>query len=308
MSAAATSTPTRDWLLPMPSEIGIQDDSFSADLIRQFDMRRSRLREHSTAGDQERRLPSGESRPNAGTVPPSNTSNTTTSNSSSSSSRRDSSRGNTNNSHPYGQERERGVRDDGRRRSAGDLLRRSSAYLRAKIEALRGTSRSHDNLRPPSSASLPPPSRLVVNTTIAIPLVHTPSPSHQHHHRGLSPAAQAIQPPIITHYPPRPLQYAPVEPLSDADIPSKSIRHRISLPVLRRHHHTQHQNSSSSSASSSNNNNNNNNNQNRRRQSDGGVQHRARKSPSTFFEGRHKKRAPVPPMPSSAPATVTSAL
>lgn len=173
---------------------------------------------------------------------------------------------------PASEERQLDSSDDkaARRRSAGDLLRRSSAYLRSKIEALKGTSRSHDNLRDyhsdrgprtaadkrssivqnswsshrkpsplannndaSSSSSLPPPSKLVVNTTIAIPQYTDKQ------HRVLSAAAAAIQPPIITQYPPKPLKYSPVEPTSDDSTGSSATRrwngvhHRISLPALR---------------------------------------------------------------------------
>lgn len=43
VAGSSTPSPLRDWLLPMPQDIGI-DDSFSNDLIRQFDKKRSRLR------------------------------------------------------------------------------------------------------------------------------------------------------------------------------------------------------------------------------------------------------------------------
>lgn len=129
-----------------------------------------------------------------------------------------------------------------RRRSAGDLLRRSSAYLRAKIESFRGSTRSHDNLRERYSSTTPTPpssspSKLVVNTTIAIPQFNMSTQQS----RFLSPAAAAIQPPIITQYPPKPLKYSPIDPPSDDTSSSSrhgkrhhgSIQHRISLPVLR---------------------------------------------------------------------------
>jgi hypothetical protein len=42
-----------------------------------------------------------------------------------------------------------------------------------------------------------------------------------------------VQPPIITHYPPKPLVYSPVEPLPEQEHSAKKILHRISLPLLR---------------------------------------------------------------------------
>ncbi|ORZ09877.1 hypothetical protein BCR42DRAFT_116702 [Absidia repens] len=181
-----------------------------------------------------------------------------------------------------------------RRRSAGELLRRSSAYLRAKLEAFKSiapppppppqsiydqqgrdisslppseeqrrsvfyswslSKKSQQKSHPPpqantifnnsssnsngnhndamaSSSSLSsvgslPPTKVAVNTTISIPSPyyinqsrHDPSSQQPTpHHSSLYQYSAAVQPPVITQYPPRPLKYAPVEPISDHDIP-----------------------------------------------------------------------------------------
>ncbi|KAI8141954.1 hypothetical protein BJV82DRAFT_616582 [Fennellomyces sp. T-0311] len=214
-SVAGPSAPSqlRDWLLPVPQEISV-DDSFSTDLIRQFDKKRSRLRvelkleQHASDSDSVSASRVETPKESTPSPPLEQTSSETP---------------------PIVVERGK------RRRSAGDLLRRSSAFLRAKIEALRGPSRSHDNLQrdyhemeEQRRHSNPPPSKLVVNTTIAIPQFSTTT---HHGNRFLSPVAASIQPPVITQYPPKPLKYSPVEPVLLEE--KKSLRHRISMPALR---------------------------------------------------------------------------
>ncbi|KAF7731849.1 hypothetical protein EC973_007680 [Apophysomyces ossiformis] len=273
MSASLVPSQTTTEWLPLPRDVN-DSESFSKDLISQFDKRRSRLRVEM--GELEKQ--NGVSNPgrsasvsssvsnlrNSSGVPPpplptapqqqeetATTTSTTT--------------GRTTlpgeNNMAYAQ---------GRRRSAGDLLRRSSAYFKAKLDVFRG-SRSHDNLRDSqsahlpstsnafrsfsskkkqqqqqaplhhttradeifnaSSASLPPPSKIGINTTIAIPQFAIPVQHQPPAHFA------AIKPPVITQYPPKPLKYSPVEPISDDFLgrpPHRTIVHRISLPVLRR--------------------------------------------------------------------------
>ncbi|KAJ8662977.1 hypothetical protein O0I10_001153 [Lichtheimia ornata] len=245
VAGSSTPSPLRDWLLPMPQDIGI-DDSFSNDLIRQFDKKRSRLRV-------EMMQQSGTAGPAA--FPPPPLTDSEDNDSISTSSPQQPSPQQQQRQGDYLQQRRRqeliDQEKEKRRRSAGDLLRRSSAYLRAKIDAFRGSTRSHDNLReryssttttpppPPPAAASSSPSKLVVNTTIAIPQFNTSTQQS----RFLSPAAAAIQPPVITQYPPKPLKYSPIDPPSD-DTSSSSrhgnnkrhhgiIQHRISLPALR---------------------------------------------------------------------------
>lgn len=84
-----------------------------------------------------------------------------------------------------------------------------------------------------SSSSLPQPSKIAINTTISIPqfVGRQEYPQRPMHY------AANIQPPVITQYPPKPLKYSPVEPLSDASVSHANKRktmHRISLPVLNR--------------------------------------------------------------------------
>ncbi|KAI9310309.1 hypothetical protein BX666DRAFT_1278269 [Dichotomocladium elegans] len=272
----------RDWLLPIPSDLGINDDSFSTDLIRLFDKRRSRLRvemtdpqephavmtsqacsagtpvlsDNDTEDSMASRQPSVQALPRT-TAITIGTPSTLSSNP----------------SRPSLASRQQELKEK-RRRSAGDLLRRSSAYLRVKMDAFRSGSspatRSHDNLRvrrrveeeeeeevadvhPPYGGLPPPPAKIIVNTTIALPQFNTNTPQS----RFLSPAAAAIQPPVITQYPPKPLKYSPVDPPTDEASPPSSdhykriLHHRISLPVLRvvgrssieqqHHHHQQKQ-------------------------------------------------------------------
>ncbi|SAM05041.1 hypothetical protein [Absidia glauca] len=174
-----------------------------------------------------------------------------------------------------------------RRRSAGDLLRRSSAYLRAKFEAFKSiapppppppiaphqqqqqqqqdlttlpppeeqrrsvfhswslSKKSQHRYQPPhadtifgshshdhpsssitsvSSLGSMQPTKIAVNTTISIPPQPQPQPQshHQHRHSSLYHYSTTVQPPVITQYPPRPLKYAPVEPISDDHIPYPS--------------------------------------------------------------------------------------
>lgn len=108
-----------------------------------------------------------------------------------------------------------------RSRSAGDLLRQSSAYLRAKFKAVLADHESDDDNDdddddddpidtpdivhwpiPPPSPNPYPPSKIAINTTISIP---RRPPVHY----------AMIQPPVITQYPPKPLKYSPVEPLDE---------------------------------------------------------------------------------------------
>ncbi|KAI8067879.1 hypothetical protein BC940DRAFT_300670 [Gongronella butleri] len=241
-----TTEPTQQPWLPSLSSIILDDDSFAQDLLRQFDKKQLRLRAEmagetlslsSDSGTSRRRSVSGAS----DRVP----------------------------SLP-GHEDDDADADDTnncmqrRRRSAGELLRRSSAYLRAKFEAWKtmtpklphqqqpsswhqsGDNENDDNdqqqrdltaLPPPevqrrsqqdsrrvdqpphtsssisSLGSSIPPRKIAIHTTIAIPK------SQQQHHHALYQYTAQVQPPIITQYPPRPLKYAPVEPITLLDPP-----------------------------------------------------------------------------------------
>ncbi|KAI9303439.1 hypothetical protein BJ944DRAFT_268416 [Cunninghamella echinulata] len=279
MTITIDTLPIQHHWLPTLSNIVTSDDSFSRDLIKQFDKKRSRL-QAEMAGDNisissdsclSRRTKTPELAPHP-EVPQITT--TTVNN-----------------------------KDDTasiniRRRSAGDLLRRSSAYLRAKFEAYKGLKQQdHQDMAPPpeedddiadnddndeeqveqqqqqtrsvfrswslskknknnksltphieitdhqnnnnnnnineketnnnvhlsssaigslssssfSSSTSLPPKKIAVNTTVLIP----PPPSHQQYQYT------PVQPPIITQYPPRPLKYSPVYPISDNGVEKK---------------------------------------------------------------------------------------
>lgn len=151
-------------------------------------------------------------------------------------------------------------------RLAGDLLRKSSLYLRNKFnntpehEEQHPASRFHSwNLKKKKrkdvedvfkdSAIQTQLSKVVINTTINLE-------QHQHQQQQEpehipSITINPIQPPIITQYPPKPLKYSPVEPLpdirqqdddDDEDDDNASITynkkrygplHRLSLPLLK---------------------------------------------------------------------------
>ncbi|KAI9273115.1 hypothetical protein BDA99DRAFT_533936 [Phascolomyces articulosus] len=235
MSASVAHLPTQYHLLPMPTGIGI-DDSFSRDLLRQFDRRRSRL--HVEMAQLENRhsihiIP----------ITPSPTSST-----SHHSSHHQNGQPNLppedeplEQRRQLQQEREELVR---RRSSAGELLRRSSAYLRAKWRILRSEESNF------STASLPaPPSKIAINTTISIPHFHNSNNNtinNSNSQQQQLPSAihyATVQPPVITQYPPKPLVYAPVEPMEDVyqedhhqqQQKQRKALHRISLPILSVH-------------------------------------------------------------------------
>ncbi|KAI8878230.1 hypothetical protein K501DRAFT_287974 [Backusella circina FSU 941] len=188
-----TTRPVVDQWLSLPSEI--ENDSFSTDLLRQFDKRRSKL--HFELG-----LLEQEPSPDSSSVL------------------------NTPSLH------EEPVRLDDiddeelnsvasvRRRSAGDLLRRSSAFFKSKFNQFKAN-RSHDNLSQP-------PTRVIMKTTISLgntlPYGNNSTPPS---------SIPPIRPPTITQYPPKPLVYSPVEPLPE-EPKQKTLLHRISMPLMRK--------------------------------------------------------------------------
>ncbi|KAI9246074.1 hypothetical protein BDA99DRAFT_543419 [Phascolomyces articulosus] len=349
VAGPSTPSPMRDWILPMPQEIST-DSSFSNDLIRQFDKKRSRLRvelkleQHASDSDSVSTSRVGSSKQpirDTSSLSPSPVGNGGGANDhgplrmSETAPASIHSNATIDSHHSRGGTRTRrigGVGGGGntRRRSAGDLLRRSSAFLRAKIESLRGPSRSHDNLQRDyhdmdgnnddedhrRRHSIPPPSKIVVNTTIAIPQFNTTATTtagattavgNNHHggNRFLSSVAASIQPPVITQYPPKPLKYSPVEPTMLEENQKKSLHHRISMPVLRNHlyNNNNHSNGRSNSAEP-------------RRRSDVGVDRmgsigkRARKalgSPCTELKNRGGlSRKGKEPMSGASPASTTT--
>ncbi|KAG0788470.1 hypothetical protein G6F57_008358 [Rhizopus arrhizus] len=202
----------RSYVLSLPKNISLQeDDSFSRDLLRQFDKRRSRLHfelgllsevlnvyspnfESSTAEEPIREQSEGEDL-------------------------------------SIREIRDSDSNSRQRTSSASDLLKRSSAFLRSKFESLKSNKRS-------STASFTPshrqPTKVMMKTTIT-----------------LQPQQQTVSapfiPPTITQYPPKPLVYSPVEPMHEPITQSKQLFHRISMPLLKssnQHHHSEHPNTS----------------------------------------------------------------
>ncbi|KAG0863722.1 hypothetical protein G6F57_013117 [Rhizopus arrhizus] len=98
--------------------------------------------------------------------------------------------------------------------SLKNLFNKSSAFIKSKIESLR-------NL-----ASIEPSAKKVMmKTTIHF----EPRP-----HTQLTPLP--FMPPTITHYPPKPLVYSPIEPLQP---PSNKqlLFHRLSMPLMKAYNH-----------------------------------------------------------------------
>ncbi|KAG2200656.1 hypothetical protein INT47_005812 [Mucor saturninus] len=224
--------------LSLPGNL-TQDDTFSQDLLRQFDKRRSRLHFELGFTSQE---PSPESSrmttpvdyyneepiqlddDEIHPVPTRHTQESASYYSQHSSSRRSV--------------------------SAGDLLRKSSAFLKSKFDSLKKSghsnrsgvdisssgSQSNNNNHPNA------PTKLVMKTTISIPSTTTRASS-------LSPRGGGIpttHSPAITQYPPKPLVYSPIEPIpphtnttnNNNNSTSKPLLHRLSMPLLRVYNET----------------------------------------------------------------------
>ncbi|CAO3608030.1 unnamed protein product [Mucor fragilis] len=114
--------------------------------------------------------------------------------------------------------------------SASDLLRRSSAYLKSKFDLIKKNKSHddyldhhhhlHDNTQIEVSDK---PTKLFMKTTISIPSTTAAKPNH----------TIASNPPTITQYPPKPLVYSPIEPIPHMQHESKTLLHRISMPLMR---------------------------------------------------------------------------
>ncbi|KAI8332398.1 hypothetical protein BC941DRAFT_516878 [Chlamydoabsidia padenii] len=193
-----TTSTTREWLT-LPQDLAI-DDSFADDLIRQFDKKRTGL--HKDLGQQTCSSPSTVSSVSAPSPLPASPPTP-----------------------PPAPPAPPASTSKQRRSSANDLIKRSSAFFKSTW------SRSHENLRRKESAPPPPPppstclpATIAINTTITLPLTHKSS----------QPSFPPLQPPVISQYPPKPLQYSPVT----TDPPrQKTLIHRLSMPALRRHEH-----------------------------------------------------------------------
>ncbi|CAO3681909.1 unnamed protein product [Rhizopus stolonifer] len=192
----------RSYVLSLPKDISLEDDTFSKDLLKQFDKRQSRL--HFELGLlSEEPLPESPKVQEPLPVEPSDVDDLSI--------------------------RQASDDDDGNDRqrptTASDLLRRSSAFLRSKFESFKGTG-SKRSVH--SSSSHRPPSKVMMKTTITL---QPPQKT----------VSAPFIPPAITQYPPKPLVYSPVEPIHKSD-QSKQLFHRISMPLLKSHHHSEHPN------------------------------------------------------------------
>ncbi|KAL1927987.1 hypothetical protein VTP01DRAFT_3392 [Rhizomucor pusillus] len=316
MLAITTAAPSdsaskqHEWL-PMPRGLE-EDDSFSQDLIRQFDKRRSRL--HAEMSNQLSQRWSIHYQPDTrhSSLTASIVSATSAVENNNNNNNNNSNNNNSNNNNDN-QQQQASLENENpadrmpqqqpgtpaaepeakrRRRSANALLRRSSAYLRAKFEAFRAASSRQDEQPPPplpsssrqieskrstvnnrprsmisaslpvrkrkrhhypradstfsaSATSLPLPSTIAINTTITIP--HYQSQMARYHEQQQQQQYvqyATIQPPVITHFPPKPLKYSPVDPPSDSIGTSNDgteetqtrhrMLHRFSVPVFNR--------------------------------------------------------------------------
>lgn len=123
--------------------------------------------------------------------------------------------------------------------TAGELLRKSSAFLKSKFDSLKKTNTNKSQLdvsNPQTNGN--GPTKLVMKTTISIPSTTTRASS-------LSPRGGIPPPthsPAITQYPPKPLVYSPIEPIPPhtptTSNTSKPLLHRISMPLLRVYNET----------------------------------------------------------------------
>ncbi|CEP16920.1 hypothetical protein [Parasitella parasitica] len=115
--------------------------------------------------------------------------------------------------------------------SASDLFRRSSAYLRSKLDFIR-KNKSHDEYYFKDHTRTPidvaeKPTKLFMKTTISIPSIINTKPN----------STLSSNPPTIMQYPPKPLVYSPIEPITDMNHESKPLLHRISMPLMRVYNH-----------------------------------------------------------------------
>ncbi|CAO3667512.1 hypothetical protein G6F70_006326 [Rhizopus microsporus] len=183
-----------EWQLPMPSGISLNHHSFTIDLLKQFNCETSDISSVEIESIQ------STTDVNTNTTKPDTT-----------------------------QLQQRQQRQQ-RRRSAGDLIRKSSSYFKKWNEPLTWT------LKRKKRKDYPPPvqniftqkklSKIAINTTISI------APSSQQP----SGSIKDVQPPIITQYPPTPLKYSPVEPLMESMVDTHKKRktlHRLSVPILK---------------------------------------------------------------------------
>ncbi|RCI03381.1 hypothetical protein CU098_012665, partial [Rhizopus stolonifer] len=125
-----------------------------------------------------------------------------------------------------------------RPRSAVDLLRKSSMYLKSKFyddeSIFHSWAMKRRKSQKPREAL--PLSKVAINTTINLKKKdrqqHDNASMYHHHHQQQPNTSHLIQPPVITQYPPKPLVYSPVEPLVDNN-PQEKTLHRLSMPLMK---------------------------------------------------------------------------
>ncbi|KAI8989566.1 hypothetical protein BDB01DRAFT_848727 [Pilobolus umbonatus] len=232
----------------MPSGISLSHESFATELLRHFDKRRSQLHEElilNEDNNMDTNLYSMHSHHHTSSQH-SHSLQQVTSNSSSS---HESSIEN-------GAAQDLYIEQQEKQRSAGDLIRKSSSYIRSRfIEGSKSTeaqleqsrasmfnswslkrkkknSRSdRDYIYRDSNSSLPTPSyqlsKVAIRTTIIIPSYNYADNTNTHY------TTTTVQPPVITHYPPKPLKYSPIEPLPEYTGTTKKLLHRLSMPLLK---------------------------------------------------------------------------
>ncbi|KAI7899957.1 uncharacterized protein BX663DRAFT_519111 [Cokeromyces recurvatus] len=112
--------------------------------------------------------------------------------------------------------------------TASAFLRRSSAYLKSKLDSIRKNNKPNHN-----DVQRPKPTRLLMKTTISIPSTVTKPKTNP------SVIPPSLTTTTITQYPPKPLVYSPIEPIitpSEDKESTKPLLHRISMPLIRVYH------------------------------------------------------------------------
>ncbi|CAO3648271.1 unnamed protein product [Mucor hiemalis] len=110
--------------------------------------------------------------------------------------------------------------------SASELFRRSSAFLRSKFDIFRA-GKPEEEQEQESTDHSRQPKKLMMKTTISIPSTNTIT--------ARSSFSPLLSTPTITQYPPKPLVYSPIEPIPNTSDKqnAKPLLHRISMPLLR---------------------------------------------------------------------------
>ncbi|KAI9265357.1 hypothetical protein EDC94DRAFT_604632 [Helicostylum pulchrum] len=200
MSSSHASKHIKEWL-PMPSGLSFTDNSFSVDLIEQFDKRRSQLNSDVISIEEQQQGSIHSFASSIQSIPKIKDND--------SSIRRSSS---LNRFHDNTQQ-----------------IEQPRAETIFNSWTLKKKKKFH-NRHVKEIIEEPPLSKIAINTTISI------SPNNINNQY----TDNMIQAPIITQYPPKPLKYSPVEPLpaeayagSDQHTRNRNTLKRLSLPLLK---------------------------------------------------------------------------